>query len=60
MSRTEREPPRSMQKEEQEETVKDGESTEEVEGLWPQLMPQGEADIIEDRGPRFRETEVGR
>ena len=39
-----------MQKEEQEETVKDGESIEEVEDLWPQLMPQGEADGLSEAG----------
>ena len=50
MSRAEPEHPRSMQKEEQEETVKDGESIEEVEDLWPQLMPQGEADGLSEAG----------
>ena len=50
MSRAEPEHPRSMQKEEQEETVKDGELIEEVEDLWPQLMPQGEADGLSEAG----------
>ena len=50
MSRAEPEHPRSMQKEEQEQTVKDGESIEEVEDLWPQLMPQGEADGLSEAG----------
>ena len=50
MSRAEPEHPRSMQKEEQEETVKDGEFIEEVEDLWPQLMPQGEADGLSEAG----------
>ena len=30
--------------------MKDGESIEEVEDLWPQLMPQGEADGLSEAG----------
>ena len=50
MSRAEPEPPRSMQKEEQEETGTDGDSIEEVEDLWPQLMPQSEVDGLSEAG----------